>query len=373
MTQNSVSKKTLALFFTVDASLKTWEENGNLIREIAPYKLLARRFRAIYFFTYGLNDDKKIAADLPPNVKIIPQKINLPSFIYSFLFPFIRKKELQDADILKTNQLKGAWSAAIAKLLYGKKLVVRGGYEWLSFAVSQKKPFWKRWIIYRLEKFVYRIADKIILASSSDKEFVEKTFSVPTGKITIIPNYIDVDIFRPINVPKEANRIIFVGRLEEQKNIFNLLKAIAGPEIKLVIFGGGSLRKELEKSSKKLGVNVEFKGNIPNDRLPEELNRSEIFVLPSYFEGNPKTLLEAMSCGLPCIGTNVPGVRELIKHKENGYLCETSSDSIRKAIQEVMADQNLRQKIGRNARQTIVNNFSLEKNLEKEMAIYQTL
>ncbi|HEC93684.1 MAG TPA: glycosyltransferase, partial [Candidatus Atribacteria bacterium] len=118
---------------------------------------------------------------------------------------------------------------------------------------------------------------------------------------------------------------------------------------------------------------VEFGGSIPNKDLPIELNKSEIFILPSFFEGNPKALLEAMSCGLACIGTDVEGIREVIKHKENGYLCKTDPKSIKEAILEILNDRELETKISQNARKAILENFSLEKILEKEIKIYQSL
>ncbi len=174
-------------------------------------------------------------------------------------------------------------------------------------------------------------------------------------------------------VKKEENRICIVCRLEEQKNLFNLIKAISSLLVKLVIIGEGSLRKSLEDYSKKQKANVKFMGNIPNQKLPEELNKSELFILPSYYEGCPKVLLEAMSCGVPCIGTDVEGIREIIKHKENGFLCNTDVPSIRKAILEVLEDRALRRKISQNARKTIVEHFSLESILKKEREIYEIL
>jgi len=80
-----------------------------------------------------------------------------------------------------------------------------------------------------------------------------------------------------------------------------------------------------------------------------------------------------MSCGLPCISTNIEGIREIIKHKENGYLCDPDAKSIKKAILEVLNDKNLKEKISQNARKTILEKFSLEKILEKEIKIYQIL
>jgi glycosyltransferase involved in cell wall biosynthesis len=87
----------------------------------------------------------------------------------------------------------------------------------------------------------------------------------------------------------------------------------------------------------------------------------------------PKTLLEAMACGLAVIGTNIDGTREVIKHGENGILCETDPKSIREAIVRVMEDEGLKQTLGINARKTIEQRFSLEKLTDKELGLYVKL
>ncbi len=368
-----LKNKKLALFFTKGISLRTWEKFGNLAREIEPYKELAEYFNEIYFFTYGDKKDLEYQKILPKNIKIFPKRWNLSSTIYSLFLPVLYRKELKKVDILKTNQMSGSWSAVLTKWLCQKKLVVRCGYEWLSFLEKQNKLLWKRIIAGLTEKITYRNADKIILTSEKDKNFVETKFKIPSSKIEIISNYIDVNLFKPINLEKEKSRLCFVGRLSLQKNLVNLIKAVADLDVRLVIFGAGPLKDDLQKLASKLNSKIEFKGNVPNEKLPEELNKSEIFILPSFYEGCPKALLEAMSCGLPCIGTNVEGIKEIIKHKENGYLCETDAHSIRKAILEVLNNKNLQAKISQNARKTILENFSLEKILEKEIRIYETL
>jgi glycosyltransferase involved in cell wall biosynthesis len=87
----------------------------------------------------------------------------------------------------------------------------------------------------------------------------------------------------------------------------------------------------------------------------------------------PKTLLEAMSCGLPVIGANIDGIKEVIKHGKNGILCENNSNSIRGAIVTLMEDDGLERRIGENARKTIEERFSLEKLSEKELELYSQL
>ncbi|GAF93140.1 unnamed protein product, partial [marine sediment metagenome] len=109
----------------------------------------------------------------------------------------------------------------------------------------------------------------------------------------------------------------------------------------------------------------------PNQKLPEELNKSNLFILPSLYEGCPKVLLEAMSCGLPCIGTNVAGIKEIIKHKKNGYLCRTDATSIKKVILNVLNNKELKERLSKNARKTITEHFSLESILKEEVKIYK--
>ena len=79
----------------------------------------------------------------------------------------------------------------------------------------------------------------------------------------------------------------------------------------------------------------------------------------SLFEGHPKALIEAMSCGLPVIGSNVPGIQDIIGHKKNGYLCETSVESIQSAIQFVLSNDTLKTNIAKNARQFVEDNYAL--------------
>ena len=368
-----LKNKKLALFFTIGVSLKSWNISGNLKREIKPYIFLSNYFGRIYFFTYGTKEEYKFKNELTGNIEILPRKTFLPVKIYQFFIPLIYRKQLKEIDIYKTNQMAASIPAILAKWIYKKKLIIRCGYEWLSFL--KKKNLWlKEKIAYLIEKIAYKNANKIILTSKRDRDFVINKFKICSKKIKLVPNYIDTEIFKPLlNIPKEKNRIIFVGRLEKQKNLFNLIEAIAPLKVKLIIIGSGSFKKKLENFVREKKANVEFKGNIPNEKLPEELNKSEIFILPSFYEGCPKVLLEAMSCSLPCIGTDVEGINEIIKHKENGYLCETDAHSIRKAILEVLNNKNLQAKISQNARKTILENFSLEKILEEEIRIYETL
>ncbi len=369
-TQN-LKKKNLALFFTCGISLKIWDEVGNLSRELKLYKELAKHFNKIYFFTYGNKEDLEYKNRLPENIEIVPKKINAPDSLYMLLLPFVERETLKRVDIYKTNQIKGGLAAVIAKLLYKKSLIARAGFEWFLFSKLRNKPVWQRIIIWIVEKIVYSMADKIIISSKEAKQFITKEFAVSESKILVIPNYIDTKLFKYMpEVQKEKGRICCIAKFADDKNLLNLIKALEKTEIRLVLIGSGEKERELKTLVKNLQVNVEFLGNVPNEQLPIELNKSELFILPSLFEGNPKVLLEAMACGLPVIGTDVVGVREIIIHKQNGYLCETNVESISPAIKEVLANPDLKNQITIEARKTIEESFGLESVLRQELSLY---
>jgi len=200
-------------------------------------------------------------------------------------------------------------------------------------------------------------------------------YKIEENKIEIVHNYIDTEKFRPLNgISTEEGRLCFVGRLDKQKNLFNLLKAIKNiPNIKLIIIGEGEQKEKLKRYAQDECLKIDFLGRIPNEKIPIELNKSDIFVFPSLYEGNPKALLEAMACGLPVIASNVEGIKELIYHKKNGYLCDTSADSIRQSILEVLGTQSLKKKMGYEARLFIEKNCCLKSLINREISILKDL
>ena len=366
-------KPLLALFFTLGVSLRNWNEMGHLNREAQIYKRLASHFGGIYFLTYG-EGDRAFEDTLAP-IKVLPKSPGIPAKLYSFLMPFIHWKTLREVDIFKTNQMNGAWAAVLAKILFRKKLIVRCGYEWEMFAKKMGTSRLKLVLIHIIEWICYRFADAIIVTSEEAKQYISSTFGISSGKIVVIPNYIDTELFRPLNIEKIPNRLIFVGRFTEQKNLLNLLMAMKDiPHTELVLVGDGSLESALREFAQRHSIKVTFAGRIPNNELPVLLNSAEAFVLPSLYEGNPKGLLEAMACGLPVIVTPVEGNREVVKHKVNGYLTrDTSSGAIREAIIEVLSDEMLKKNLGETARRFVEENYSINVLIEKEVRLLNNL
>jgi len=373
--QNLVLKeKTLALFFTRGMSLKEWDKRGLLGREVALYNRFAKSFKRIYFFTYGDKEDLNYQEHLAENIVVIPNSTQLfqNKNLYSFALPFIHRKVLKQVDILKTNQMDGSWTAVIAKKFLKKPLVVRTGYTWSRFSEKKKGQYLKKLIINLIEKFAYSNADCAVVASEGDLSYIDRYLR---GHIfgKVIPNYVDTNLFQSLNLEKKPRSLCFVGRLVKQKNLLALLEALKGSPYSLDIVGGGEEEKCLKLFVKENNLNVNFLSIISHRQLPEILNRHEAFILPSLYEGMPKVLLEAMACGLPVIGTNVEGIREVIVDGENGLLCDITSNSIRKTIDRLFEDDDLREKLGERARETIANKFALERIIETELNLYSKL
>ena len=189
----------------------------------------------------------------------------------------------------------------------------------------------------------------VTVSSNFDRDYIKTNYKINCD-INVIPNYVDVERFKKLDVQKIKNSIVFIGRLEKQKNLFNLLKALVGLDYSLTIVGEGSLLKTLMEYAKTYNINVKFIQRVPNEELPVLLNKHEIFILPSLYEGTPKVLLEAMACGMSVIGTNVVGINEIIINNFNGLLCETDPVSIHNTIINLVKNDNLKKKLGNNAK-----------------------
>ncbi len=368
----NLKSKNFALFFTRNFSLQKWDTLGMLDREVKLYQELANAYKTVYLCTYGTRD-KSYAHLFPENVVIIERPRWVSGNLYSILLPFIQTKIFRSIDILKTNQMDGSWAAVIAKKLFRKKLIIRCGYEWL-YTLRQKKSSWIKRIFARTaESYAYRNADRIIMTTQNAVQFVKKEFSIPDEKFLIIPNYVDTDLFFPHHEPQKECTVTYVGRLEEEKNLLALIGAMEGVNASLVLVGEGSMKEKLRVVAKEKKVPLLLKGSLPQQVLAEEINRSSVFILPSLYEGNPKALLEAMACGIACIGTNVPGIREIIDNGRNGILCEIEVESIRNALTSLLKDEEKRSRLGAEAHGTILGLYSLEHILRQEINAYRHL
>ena len=187
---------------------------------------------------------------------------------------------------------------------------------------------------------------------------------LPNVKTVVIGNAIpQYDVQADLSAQKDTYKILFVGRLSKNhKRPHLLIEAFAGladefPNWNVELWGaedGKAYYKELQLLIKKhhLENRVFLKG--PTNDVPSVLQQGDIFAFPSAYEGVGLALGEAMSMGLPAVGyKSCSAVNELIKDGENGYLCEDGIEPLRIALQKIMKNQNLRKKLGWNAKKII--------------------
>ena len=139
-----------------------------------------------------------------------------------------------------------------------------------------------------------------------------------------------------------------------------MFDAIQETGIGLDIIGRGELKQSLVNQAKQRKIDVRFLDKVPNDQLPEYYNRYLIYVLCSRYEGNPKTLLEAMSCGCAVVSTSNCMIPEVIVHGVNGFMTNDESE-MRGFLELLMRDEELAFQMGQKARETIVRDFSVDR------------
>jgi glycosyltransferase involved in cell wall biosynthesis len=354
----------LVLFFTHGVSLRNWVQNGSLEREMALYMGLQAKGVKVSFVTYGGRQERDYQETLH-GVKILCNRWNLPPHWYERLIPILHADALRLASVIKTNQTNGANVALRAAQFWHKPLIARCGYMWSEFADLEGRQEEAKQAR-QVEKGVFTNAKRVVVTTPVMKEYAIKHYALTPEHVEVIPNYVLTEIFFPGPAKLQANRICFIGRLNQQKNLPALFQACVGLDVELLVIGEGPLRTSLQELAKQRGVKVSMPGNLPHHQLPEMIRQSAIFALVSTQEGHPKSLLEAMSCGAAVLGADSPGIREQIVHGETGWLCGTDPQNIRAGIQHLLGDPQLRQRLGANARRFIVENYSLEKIVEME-------
>ncbi len=376
----------ILVLFTFDISLKDWQDQGLLDRELLIYKMLRKKGYKIGLLTYGDNTDLEFK-DTLEGIEVFPvysylkrPKNKIKRLFQSFAIPFKLAAIFKEYDIYKTNQMLGAWVGVVAKLLYRKRLIVRCGYEWLRNSFREADILKKIFVAlfgYPLELLVYSAADKTTVSSSSIARFVRRTFMQPAHKIVTVSNFVDVENFRRMDTDEfHDDRLLYIGRLNRIKNLSNLFGALKASRyrIGLDVIGNGGDFERLKEIAEQEKLDVQFLGTVPNSQLPVYINRYPVFALVSYFENNPKVLLEAMSCERMVIGSRVEGIRDLIDDRASGILVSTDTDGIRKGLEEAFSlSDDERRTLGRRARESVAKDSSLDEIFTKEEALYKEL
>jgi len=200
------------------------------------------------------------------------------------------------------------------------------------------------------------------------------------GNLLVSRLGVDPGIFgpRPAHEPGEAFEILCVGRLTPAKGQHVLIDAVGrlaqqGRRVRLRIIGSGTDESSLRESAARLPDpdTVIFEGAVNQDRIRSFYSTADAFCLPSFAEGIPVVLMEAMSMEIPCVTTQIAGIPELIRNGVDGLLVAPSDiDGLTEALARLMNDPALRERLGKSGRERVLEHYDLRRNVEKLAAIF---
>jgi glycosyltransferase involved in cell wall biosynthesis len=208
--------------------------------------------------------------------------------------------------------------------------------------------------------------------------------------IKVIPNGIDTETFKPID-KKEARNILNLS-LDKKYILFGAMSATSDKRkgynhlrealkiyknkykennnVETLIFGASKPETDID-----IGIKTNYLGQINDDTtLSLVYSTADVMVAPSLQDNLPNTVMESLSCGAPCVAFNIGGIPDMVDHKQNGYLATPySSEDLAEGINWVLEDKKRRQKLSQNARQKVLDNFTLNKVASQYIELYKEI
>ena len=290
---------------------------------------------------------------------------------------FNRWLRRESPDVVHAHLPHAAWLARWSRLAAPVRVVVDTLHSSSTGTLGRRLGYrWSGWL-----------ADRVTAVSRAVAEAHRSAAMAGEDKLTVLPNGIDVEAWRPDAAVRAAVRRkiglyeeflwFAAGRLDPVKDYPTLLWAMVEvPErARLVIAGGGPFESELRRLSREFGLErrVRFLGFEPDVR--RWMQPADGFVLSSRWEGLPMGLLEAAACALPAVATDVPGTREVIVDGQTGWLTPPGNAAALGAAMTRMMQTPAeeRKAMGERARARVIERFSLEVVLDRWEALYGEL
>lgn len=361
----------LVLFLSFKASLTKWHREGILSREIQLYiRHLERGYcDEVVIFSYDPADHDALSLiDCSPDIRlrfrlVTPSRKatgNLSGLRHSLDLALLWKLARSGVSLSKTNQISGSWPALILRL-FGVPLFARCGYL-LSRRLFKNRHMLRGTVALFIEAVLFNAARLVSVTTESAKADVLRLVVRRRDKVFVAPTYVDTELFAPNpDGAREAGTLVFVGRLEPQKNVRAIAEAIARTGTALIMVGDGSERSAVEAIIQRTGARITLVPRLQNIEIGALFRQHRLFLLCSLHEGLPKVLIEAMSAGMVAIGSPIPGIIELVDDRRTGYLANgVSADDLAEAIRMAMADHASHPAISAAARARILAQHSLD-------------
>jgi len=336
-------------------------------------------------------------------VEVLPSRrysiVAFPLFVIDMIriwWSLARLVKKYDIDVVQTHLLR-ILDFLVLPLRYTARLrVVLWTFHSANFVIAERdlprykwllKP--KRYAHHLLYRLASRLVNGFIAVSDEVKEAMVEIIGPIQDKITVIRNGVDVKRYgQPVDKARvqsqlglgdNARLIAVVGTLGEPKGHRYLVEAMATvapqyPDVHVLFVGDGHLKEELQAQVENLnlGQQIHFLGN--RHDVPDLLAASELFVLPSLWEGLSMALLEAMAAGKPIVATAVSGTTQVMIPGETGLVVSPGeSQALAEAIIQLLADPAQAQMMGQAAKQRVTVNFGAQKQADEHLALYRRL
>lgn len=301
---------------------------------------------------------------------------------YKEIVTFIKKENI---DYIHCNTPTGGILGRLAgKKCHVKKVI----YQAHGFHFYKGAPK-KNWLVYYpVEKWLAHYTDALITINSEDFELAKTKLKLrKNGKVYYVPGVgIDTAQYNLSAKAREEKRmklklreddvaLISMGDLIERKNYDTAIRAIAATKnsaLQYFICGKGPEEENLKKLAESLGVSEQIHFLGFHSDIKELLSAADIFLFTTKQEGLPRSMMEAMASGLPCIASRIRGNTDLLDGIDGGYLCDTTDVSAyAKALNLLAKEKTLRETMGKNNLITI-QKFSTETINEEVKAIYES-
>ncbi len=255
-------------------------------------------------------------------------------------------------------------------------------YPWVAFHHGYTAENLKVKLYNQLDRWSLSAATRVVtVCEAFARELQDK--GVLKDRIEVIPNAIGT--WNPSNNPMEVPGaspdtmvLLHVGRFSSEKNHTGLLRAaeriaVESPELdfRLVLVGDGLEKSAVETLAARgaMGSRIWFTGHQSDVR--QFFERADILTLPSWSEGSPNVILEAMAAGIPVVATRVGGIPDLVSDGQTGYLVEAGDeDALVERLRQLIGDRELRERLGAAGREK-VKEFSVERHRERLLAVYR--
>ncbi len=237
--------------------------------------------------------------------------------------------------------------------LFQKPIILHTHSADFHLFYSQLPQWLRQWL-----SWSFRKSTRFIVLSDSWKKFYIENLGLKSEQVIVLPNPVKIPVQIPQRIDSKQIFFLFLGRIGERKGAFDLIQAFASipaaqqSQAKLVMAGDGDAEKARSLiPTLNLSDHITILDWVDQEKRDELLTKADVFVLPSYNEGLPMALLEAMSWGLAVITTPVGGIPEIVTQNQNGLLVNPGDiQQLSEAMQSLISDENLRISLGNNAR-----------------------